>query len=222
MISRLPRWVLLYAALLAFIAGIINAVGFLSFEHQAVTHLTGTTTMLGSAVAAGDFGLALHLMAIIGSFFAGAALSGFIIGDSTLRLGRRYGVALLGEAALLVLAVQYLGEGSPLGIYLAGAACGLQNAMATAFSGTVIRTSHVTGMFTDLGITVGHLLRRAPIEHRRVVLSLVVISGFLAGGIGGAFGFGLWQYKVLYVPAFGAFMLALTNAYYRLVLSKKP
>lgn len=215
MIARLPRWVLAYAAVLAFMAGIINVVGFLSFEHQAVTHLTGTTTLLSAALAGGQGGMALHLLAVLGAFFAGAALSGLIIGDSTLRLGRRYGVALLLESAVLLLAVRYLQDGANLGIYLAGLACGLQNAMATTFSGTVIRTSHVTGMFTDLGIYFGHLLRRAPVERRRVIISLTVIGGFVAGGISGALGFQPWGFGVLYVPAGLAAGLALVYAGYR-------
>ena len=60
MISRLPRWVWIGAWALAFIAGMINVVGLLSFEHQAVTHLTGTTSMLGAAIAAGNVSAALH------------------------------------------------------------------------------------------------------------------------------------------------------------------
>ncbi|MDB6109551.1 MAG: putative rane protein, partial [Pedosphaera sp.] len=54
MISKLPRWVLWGALMLAFIAGMINAVGFLGFQHQGITHLTGTTTLLGIALAHGS------------------------------------------------------------------------------------------------------------------------------------------------------------------------
>ena len=91
MISKLPRWVWFCAWVLAFIAGIINVVGLLGFEHQAVTHLTGNTSMLASALASLDVRGILHFAAVIGSFVAGTILSGFIIQDSTLQLGRRYG-----------------------------------------------------------------------------------------------------------------------------------
>lgn len=215
MISRLPGWVLIYACYLSIMAGMINVVGFLSFEHQAVTHLTGTTSMLSAALVHADTGLALHLLGVIASFFFGAVLSGIIIRDSVLRLGKRYGVALLLESAMLALAVSFLHRQSPVGIYLAGAACGLQNAMATTFSGTVIRTSHVTGMYTDLGIFLGHFLRGVPVERRRLVLSLTVISGFFLGGIGGAFGFGAFGFDMLYIPSAMAFALTPIYAYYR-------
>lgn len=215
MITRLPSWVLGFAGILAFMAGIINVVGFLSFEQQAITHLTGTTSLLSSAIANGKSQLALHLLAIVLSFIVGAAISGFIIRDSALQLGRRYGVVLLMEAVVLLVAVTFLEQQSALGIYLAGVACGLQNAMASTYTGTVIRTSHVTGMFTDLGIFLGQALRGIAIESRRLKISLLVISGFFFGGITGATLFGLWHFKVLYVPAAIAFAMALANAYFR-------
>jgi uncharacterized membrane protein YoaK (UPF0700 family) len=86
---QLPRWVWIGAGSLACIAGMVNVVGYLGFEHQAVTHLTGTTSLFGAAVASGDTRAALHLLGVAVAFMTGAALSGMIIQDSTLRLGRR-------------------------------------------------------------------------------------------------------------------------------------
>ena len=51
MLTRLPRWVEVGAFLLAFLAGSVNAVGLLGFSHQSVSHLTGTTSLLGLALA---------------------------------------------------------------------------------------------------------------------------------------------------------------------------
>ncbi len=74
MISQLPRWVWAGAGGLAFLAGIVNAVGLLGFNHQAITHLTGTTSMLAAAAASGDVRQFLHLAAIIAGFFAGGVV----------------------------------------------------------------------------------------------------------------------------------------------------
>ncbi len=74
MISQLPRWVWAGAGGLAFLAGIVNAVGLLGFNHQAITHLTGTTSMLAAAAASGDARQFLHLAAIIAGFFAGGVV----------------------------------------------------------------------------------------------------------------------------------------------------
>jgi len=201
MISKLPRWVWAGAWALAFVGGIVNVVGLLGFEHQAVTHLTGTTSMLAAALAAFDVSSALHFAAIIGAFVVGTVLSGFIIQDSTLQLGRRYGVALLLESILLCLAVPLLKRHSLFGLYSASCACGLQNAMVSTYSGAVVRTTHISGMFTDLGIFLGHSLRGLPVDSRRLRLCFLIISGFLCGGIAGAVAFQQLSYSALFIPS---------------------
>jgi len=201
MISKLPRWVWAGAWALAFVGGTVNVIGLLGFEHQAVTHLTGTTSMLAAALASLDGAATLHFAAIIGSFVAGTVLSGFLIQDSTLQLGRRYGIALLLESILLCVAIPLLKRSNIFGIYFAACACGLQNAMVSTYSGAVIRTTHVSGMFTDLGIFLGHTLRGLPVDSRRLRLCLLVISGFLVGGVVGAVGFHHFNYSTLFIPA---------------------
>jgi len=201
MFRQLPKWVLAGGALLAFIAGIINATGFMGVQHQGITHLTGTTTLLGIALGEGDVGRMLHFAAMIGAFLAGCIASGMIIQDSTLKLGRRYGVVLTLEAALLVVAVPLLDGGNLLGDYLASAACGLQNAMVSTYSGAVLRTTHFSGTLTDLGIFAGHWLRGLPVDGRRVRLLLSMVVAFLVGAIAGTWLFGAFAYAALYVPA---------------------
>ena len=201
MISKLPRWVWTGAWILAFIAGIVNVVGLLGFEHQAITHLTGNTSLLAASLATFDLSAALHFAALIGAFVTGTVLSGFLIQDSTLQLGRRYGVALLLVSLLLFVAVPLLKYKSAYGMYAAACACGLQNAMVSTYSGAVVRTTHLSGMFTDLGIFLGHALRGLPVDMRRVWLCFLVISGFLCGGVAGTFAFQSFGYSALIFPA---------------------
>jgi uncharacterized membrane protein YoaK (UPF0700 family) len=201
MISKLPRWAWFGSAWLAFIAGMINTVGFLGFQHQGVTHLTGSTTLLGIALAHGDRAEVWSLAAIIGSFLTGCIFGGIIIQDSTLRLGRRYGVALLIESAMLFLAVPLLQDGDTLGAYLASCACGLQNGMVSTYSGAVLRTTHMSGLVTDLGILIGHMLRRVPVDRRRVRLALMLIGSFITGAVAGGLTFTQFSYATLYFPA---------------------
>lgn len=165
--------------MLAFIAGMINAMGYLGFRHQAVTHMTGTTSLIGIAAATRDVDGLLHFGVLIVAFVAGCAASGFIIGHSTLKLGRRYGVALAIESVLLFIAVPLLQRHSDMGVWLAAAASGLQNAMAASYSGAVIRTTHMSGMITDLGTFLGHWLRGEGSGARRMRLYLVLFASFL-------------------------------------------
>lgn len=197
----MPRWVWAGAWALAFVGGSVNVVGLLGFEHQAVTHLTGTTTLLAAAMADWNWSQVLHLAVVIASFVAGTVLSGFMIQNSTLQLGRRYSVALVLESIMLCGAVPLLNQGSNFGIYLASGACGLQNAMVSTYSGAVIRTTHVSGMFTDLGIFLGHALRGLEVDKWRLRLCVLVITGFLCGAVEGAVAFHHLRYAALLIPA---------------------
>ena len=197
----IPPWILGGGALLASCAGCINAVGFLSAQHQAITHVTGTVSMLGVHLAAGEGSETLHTAAVFISFFAGCVVSGLIIKHAALRSGYPYGTALVLESALLIAAACLFNRGVGAGTYVAAMACGLQNAMATTYSGAVIRTTHVTGIVTDLGIAIGQIVRREPIDRRRIGLYLVLLAGFFVGGIAGAAGFMILKYNVLFFPA---------------------
>lgn len=212
---RLPTWVWIGAVALSCVAGMVNVVGFLGFEHQAVSHLTGTTSQLGMALAQRDWRSVGHLWGLLIAFSLGAMLSGLIIQDSTLQFGRRYGVVLALESVLLLLSIPLFKQQQIWGALAAATACGLQNALATTFSGAVVRTTHLSGMFTDLGIGLGHLLRGLPLQVRRLTLSGLIISGFLAGGVIGAWLFVRWQYDALLVPAVLTGVAGLGYVFYR-------
>ena len=94
-------------------------------------------------------------------------------------------------------------------------ACGLQNAMATTYSGAVIRTSHLSGMFTDLGIGLGHAIRGMPLQKRRLLLCGLIISGFFTGAVLGALLFVRFSYAALMVPAVVTGSIGLSYAVYR-------
>ena len=180
--------------------------GSLGFQHQAVSHLSGTATLLGTGLAQPGMG-ALHLLLVLASFVGGAALSGMMIGDAALKPGRNYGIALLLEAILLLAAMRALQAGSWHGHYLASAACGLQNAMVTTFSGAIVRTTHVTGIFTDLGVMIGQMFRGQGFDRRKALLFLLIIVGFISGGTLGGLLYPLLGYTTLAVPAVMAFLL---------------
>jgi uncharacterized membrane protein YoaK (UPF0700 family) len=211
MLSKLPRWVEVGGFWLAAIAGAVNAIGLLGFRHEAVSHVTGTSSLLSLAVARGDATDALHLLLIVLAFLAGAIFSGALTGNASLQLGRRYGAALMFEAALLALAAMALARGSDAGHVLASAACGLQNAMVSTYSGALVRTTHLTGLVTDIGTMLGARLRGQRLDRRRVLLYVILVSGFLAGGVAGAVAYARVGAHALLLPAFGA--LALAGAY---------
>ncbi|MBA2076976.1 YoaK family protein [Rhodanobacter sp. PCA2] len=201
LLRQLPRWAWFGTAALAFIAGLVNAVGYLGFRHESISNMTGNASLLGIAVGQGEGGEALHWVLAIAAFVLGTMLSGIIVQQSTLKLGRRYGVALTLESLLLFAAVPLLDGAHSAGLYLASVAMGLQNGMVSAYSGAVVRTTHVTGIFTDLGIYLGHLLRGLPVDMLRLRVCVVVASTFIFGSAIGALLFARLQEHAVLIPA---------------------
>jgi len=202
MLSRpIPQWILLGGFVIACSAGAINAVGLLGVHHQALSHMSGPVTLLGSEIAQGESAAALYTIWVIFSFFTGCVLSALILRQEALKLGPDYGIVLLIESAALIAACVLLQRNHPAGGCLAALACGLQNAMATSYSGAVVRTTHMTGIITDLGITAGRALRGDPVDRRRTRLYLVLLSGFVLGGFAGSAAYFKIGYATLLFPA---------------------
>ncbi|MEW9625832.1 YoaK family protein [Rhodanobacter geophilus] len=200
-LRQLPRWAWFGTAVLAFIAGQVNAVGYLGFRHESISNMTGNTSLLGIALGQGNAGETVHWVLAIAAFVLGSMLSGMIVQQSTLKLGRRYGVALVLESLLLFAAVPLLDASDSAGLYLASVGMGLQNGMVSAYSGAVIRTTHVTGIFTDLGIYLGHLLRGLPVDRLRLRVCMLVAASFMLGSAAGAGLFRMMHEHSLLIPA---------------------
>ncbi len=199
--TPVTRQVLLAGFVLTLLAGGVNAVGFLGVQHQALTHLTGTVTQLSLRLSEHAWSQTLDALGIIGAFFLGCLLSGLITRQSSLKIGRRYGVALMLESALLSGGALMLRNGHQGGEQLASMACGLQNGLATSWAGAVIRTTHMTGIVTDLGLSCAHWLRGMRGELPKLRLHAVLLAGFICGGVLGALGFASWSYDTLFIPA---------------------
>ncbi len=196
-----PLWIQVGGFMLAAIGGCINAVGLLCAHAHAVSHMSGTVTNLGMELARHNYPLARHAALIIVFFFLGSVLSALIIRQSTLKAGRRYGATLTVEAILLVITTYLLRHESESGLYVAAMACGVQNGMATSYSGAVIRTTHMTGIVTDLGLAIGLTARGLKVDWRRMRLYLVLLAGFVTGGALGTFGFNDFGCDTLLFPA---------------------
>jgi uncharacterized membrane protein YoaK (UPF0700 family) len=196
------------AILLCSNAGFINAAGFLAFG-VLTTNVTGHAALMAVNVA--EFNLRVARMAALWLvlFLLGAFCSGFIIS----RVGRykssAYTIPIIAIMGIVV-SVAIFGSGYTRAIhqteYFAGSllfAMGMQNALVSMISGSVVRTTHLTGMFTDLGIDLSAVATKAATRttKNRIVLRLTIISFFLVGGIAGGFIF-LWLgFKSFFIPA---------------------
>lgn len=208
MISRLPKWIEYGAFVLAAVAGCINAIALMGFEQQSVSHMSGTATLLGTSLLGGSLATSLHLVGVLVSFFLGASVSGFLLHNTALKLGRHYDTALTLEALLIFTAVYLLSNDFLSGYFCAAAACGIQNALATTYSGAVVRTTHLTGLFTDLGIMLGTALRGEAFDTRKATLFGLIMTGFILGGALGAYLFSLLRFEALLIPGGVCLVLA--------------
>ncbi|MFG0307493.1 MAG: YoaK family protein [Phycisphaerales bacterium JB040] len=182
------------------VAGYVNAIALL-LGSDPVTHLTGTVSRLSVDLGQGDREDALLVAGLVASFVVGAVLSGVILGASTLRFGRRYGVAILLEAALIAAAALAVPVSLNAGALLAASAAGLQNAMASSYRSLIIRTTHVTGLLTDLGFMAGQRLGGHDVGLWRFGFVGMLVAGFVAGGIAGVSAHAALHEQALWIPA---------------------
>lgn len=214
MIDKLPRWILWGGALLAFSAGCINICALLGFANLSVSHVTGNVSLFSDAVANLDIKKTFYIGAVLGSFVFGSILSGFIINNEPLKLGKRYGVALGVESILLICAVFFFHKELYIGEMLASMACGLQNSMIATYSGSVIRTTHLTGLTSDIGAAVGNWLSGRKVNGKTLLLQCVIWWMFLGGGILGAWLYSQVGFLALLLPA--GIVLSTSVAYWML------
>lgn len=200
MITKLPRWILWGGAVLAFSAGSLNTAALMGFTNLSVSHVTGNVSLFAAAIAYFDARSILYIGASLLSFLAGAILSGFVIGQTSLKLGRRYGTALYIEAVLLLLSYWLYQQHDYLGQLAAAMACGLQNAMVATYSGAVIRTTHLTGLTSDMGAAIGNWLAGRSISKPTLGFQAIIWYCFCGGGVVGAFLYAKIGYGALFVP----------------------
>lgn len=195
--QHLPLWIQLGAFFLAVNAGMINVLGLVTVLHQSVSHMTGNVSVLAMSLVHWQPESILYLLLVTVCYVIGSFYSGVILGNSHFRLGRRYGVPLSLVAFFIFLCWFFLPYFPRYALLWACVAMGVQNAMVSHYKGTIIRTTHLSGVLTDLGLALGYRVRGLVVERRRVVLHLLILSGFLIGGLCAN-----WMYPYLKLNSF--------------------
>ncbi|ANT62133.1 hypothetical protein AYJ57_17015 [Salipiger sp. CCB-MM3] len=215
--DRTRRVDLLLAGLLSSIAGALNAVGFL-IAGSFTANMTGNVSALADHLAHGELLPALAFAALTAAFVCGAWLAALGVQWGTRRrIGAIYALAIAAEAALLLALGAALidapGDGSePLLVLGLSFVMGLQNAVTTMISSARVRTTHVSGMATDIGIGLAALLGGE--TARREALPKLTLHGltlgcFALGGIAGALLFGYVGNWLFVIAAAALLLIAL-------------
>ncbi|WP_144790714.1 YoaK family protein [Kocuria palustris] len=199
------------AYLLVVIAGALNSVGFVAVGLYT-SHMTGMTASAADHLMAGDGGLVIAAVSGIASFVLGAMVCTVVFSwGRRRRMSSRYALVLALEGMLMLIIGLLAGrfEGPETEVVLVIPLCftmGLQNALITRIRDFPVRTTHVTGMITDLAAELGRLVCRDDGPDTRAdreklgVLSLLVALFFL-GGIIGTLGYWWLGFGALVVGA---------------------
>ena len=207
--QTLPPWVQLGTFFLAVNAGMINVLGLVTVLHQSVSHMTGNVSMLAMALLQWQPDTIIYLALVVLCYVIGSFYSGFILGNSHFSLGRRYGLPLSLVAFFIVLCWAFLPYFPRYALLWACVAMGVQNAMISHYKGTIIRTTHLSGVLTDLGLALGYRLRGLDVDRRRIILHLVILFGFFLGGLVASMIYPYLKLNSFLVPALLSWILSI-------------
>jgi uncharacterized membrane protein YoaK (UPF0700 family) len=220
-VQRSPGANLRLGLVLSFVAGATNAGGFLAVGRYT-SHMTGIVSSVADDVVLGHLDLALAGLACLVAFLFGAMCTAIMVNWGLRQhLRSSYSLPLMLESfALLVFGLFGAAIAAwsqvflPVTVVLLCFIMGLQNAVITKISKAEIRTTHITGLVTDIGIELGkwvylnRLQEPSPVRANRERLRIQtgLVLGFLLGGLLGAMGFKYWGY-VTTVPLAGLLWL---------------
>ena len=186
------------ATLLTIVAGMADAVGYITMGGVFAANMTGNTVLAGIAVAERDFPGAWHHTAPLLAFFLGAMLSCFL-----LRLLRGPTASLLLEATLIA-GAGFLNVGPEVAVLILAVAMGLQAAAITEFGGVAASTVVVTSTLARTADAAVDWLwpeqRQQPPSVAKPRLLALTWIGYLMGAIAGALLVSVFAYPLL-VPA---------------------
>ena len=209
------------ATILSFVAGMVNVTGFLAFK-QLTTNVTGHFALFINDVADFDFWKGLIYFLYILSFLLGSFLSSFLI--ERFRENKAYTLFVLPTIieAFILMSIGFCSnfiemETYKLIVCLLLFAMGLQNSFVTKISNAVVRTTHLTGLFTDLGIDLSLLLFPKAHPYRdklkaNIKLRIYIIAFFFIGGLIGGLLFSKFNLK-LNTLIFGGLVLLISLSY---------
>lgn len=197
--------------MLSFVAGATNAGGFLAVGLYT-SHVTGSISSIADNLILGDILLTLGAVTSVIAFLLGSMTTAMLINwGLRIQLKSAYCLPLLLEAFMLLVfgvfgasikAISILFV--PVTVVILCYIMGLQNALITKISKSEFRSTHVTGLVTDLGIELGKLIyinnasMSTKVLANRPKLSALIwlLCGFMLGGLVGALAFKYWGYTM--------------------------
>ena len=219
------------ASLLSFVAGIVNVVGFLAVQ-RLTTNVTGHFAFFVDEIFKLNFWQGFIYFLYIFFFFLGSFVSNLIVEFISKTSDRLiYIIPTIIESLILLFLAAFgqflIAQNPDLLAFSLLFAMGLQNSLVTTISNATVRTTHLTGLFTDLGIELSQLFFYKQKDqkdklHSSIKLRLTIITFFFLGGLLGGI---LYSTLKLYVLAIAATVLIIGIIYddvkLKLIMSNK-
>jgi uncharacterized membrane protein YoaK (UPF0700 family) len=234
--TRSDRQSRILAGYLAFVGGFVNSVGFVLIG-TFTSHVTGNVGRASNDFAMGNGLAGTGAAGMVVAFFFGAFIASVIVESSLLGHASRAYAAALGLEALLLgtfaVSTGAVGPAEPtvrdVEALLLCTSMGIQNSLVTRLSGAVVRTTHLTGVVTDLGIEAARWFRhwRGTIAARlgiplvagrrvserpmvpKTLLLLTIAGAFVAGAAVGSWLVVRWRYTTMAYAAVAVALFAL-------------
>ena len=197
---------MILASFMAAMAGYINTILLIEFGFP-VSQMTGVMSILSESSFYANAELSLKALIVLFGFIGGAFLSGMLIGDRQHRQDKRFALGMTILSLLLIISAILAILVHPLTLLTTSIACGLHNALIANYRGLQMRTTHVTGIVTDIGVYLAKLLRHKTWPWQAWLLVLIVL-GFLIGGLFGIQAFKWLEGASLFIPALACLPLA--------------
>lgn len=172
-----------WICMLCFCGGFLNALGIIKYSHS-ISHFTGQISRIAIQSASFEFGEMKSLFFIIISFVLGAIVSGFLIDGREFNLKKRYGLTMLslGSGIIFLYSVSFK---SIWFFYYLPFVLGVQNGLFISYKGVVVRSTHISGSITDVGVYIGHCLKGKKEDGWKVLFCLMIVVIFFIGALCG-------------------------------------
>lgn len=176
------------AGLMALIAGYINSAMLIEFSIP-VSQMSGVASHMSEQLVAFDWSLLSTSALILLSFILGAFISGLLIGQKGYNTTPNYGYGLILNCILLTLAALLSFQHSIFSVLLSAVACGIQNALVASYRGLQLRTTHMTGNATDIGVHLAAMLKSKKAWRWQSTVLVVLLITYILGGVIGIYAY---------------------------------
>ena len=234
-LTKYNPWNLAIWFLMAFQAGTINTGAYIGC-HRFASHVTGFATLVGTEFASKNFTAAMSMATVPMFFLLGTMISAYFVDRRVAAHKTPQYTFLMSTITVLMFLAAAGGNFGLFGPFstpvqdppnlailsILCLTCGIQNASITSASGAVVRTTHLTGITTDLGIGLMRILSKGQSsdilkhEKRGTIMRIGIIFAFILGSIISSFVFNSNGFTGYYIPAIISSFLLILDLFERL------